>query len=155
MTAALIGLGANVVSALLGRHINRQSDIAPVIVTALSMAVGAALLVGAGVAVEGAPVVSLRAWLIIAWLAVVNTALAFTLWNLSLRKLSALESAAINNTMLVQIAILAWIFLDEPLGPGEAAGIVLVSAGVLMTQTALIGLKRNLPSARTTRGLQR
>jgi drug/metabolite transporter (DMT)-like permease len=77
------------------------------------------------------------------------------LWNLSLRKLSALESAAINNTMLIQIAILAWIFLDEPLGPGEAAGIVLVSAGVLMTQTALIGLKRNLPSARTTRGLQR
>ena len=87
--------------------------------------------------------ISLRAWLIIAWLAIVNTALAFTLWNLSLRQLSALESAAINNTMLIQIAVLAWIFLNEPLGFGEAAGIVLVSAGVLLTQTTLADRRRS------------
>ena len=143
MTAALVGLGANVASALLGRHINRRADHAPVVVTALSMAVGAALLAVAGVGMEGAPVVSPRAWLIIACLAVVNTALAFTLWNLSLRKLSALESAAINNTMLIQIAVLAWIFLDEALGFGEVAGIVLVSAGVVMTQTTLAGRRQS------------
>lgn len=45
-----------------------------------------------------------HAWLIIGWPALVNTALAFTLWNLSLRRLSAFESAGINNTMLLQIA---------------------------------------------------
>lgn len=138
MVAALVGLGANVASALLGRHVNRQAHLAPVIVTALSMAVGAALLVAAGVAVEGLPAISARAWLIIAWLAVVNTALAFTLWNVSLRRLSALESAAINNTMLIEIALLAWVFLEEPLGYRESAGIVFVSAGVLLTQTAVV-----------------
>ncbi|MGH3650549.1 MAG: DMT family transporter [Acidimicrobiia bacterium] len=142
MTAALVGLAANVASALLGRHVNRRADLAPVVIAASSMAVGAALLVTAGIIVEGPPVISARAWLIIGWLAVVNTALAFTLWNLSLRRLSALESAAINNTMLIQIAILAWVFLDESLGLGEAAGIVLVSVGILLTQTVMSSRSR-------------
>lgn len=139
VTAALVGLAANVASALLGRRVNRTGDVAPVVVTALSMAVGAIILVAVGLTVEGTPAITWRAALIIAWLAVVNTALAFTMWNLSLRRLAALESAAINNTMLIQIALLAWLFLDESLGSGEIAGIVLVSAGVLMTQATLAG----------------
>jgi len=139
ITAALVGLAANVASALLGRRVNRSGDAAPVVVTALSMAVGAIILVAAGLTVEGTPTITWRAGLIIAWLAVMNTAFAFTLWNLSLRRLAALESAAINNTMLIQIALLAWLFLNEPLGPGEIAGIGLVSAGVLLTQATLAG----------------
>jgi drug/metabolite transporter (DMT)-like permease len=138
LAAALVGLGANVASALLGRRVNRSGDVAPVVVTALSMAIGAGILIATGIAVEGIPAITWRAGLIISWLAIVNTAFAFTLWNLSLRRLAALESAAINNTMLIQIAVLAWIFLNESLGVGEVAGIVLVSAGVLMTQTGLL-----------------
>lgn len=136
MIAAFVGLAANAASALMGRHVNREGAVSPVVVTALSMAVGAVLLAAVGVAAEGAPSVSLRGWLIIGWLAVVNTALAFTLWNQSLRRLTALESAAINNTMLIQIAILAWIFLGERLGIGEVVGIVLVSVGVFLTQAS-------------------
>lgn len=138
MVAALVGLGANVSASLLGRHVNRQARLSPVVVTALSMSVGAVLLIVVGIAVEGMPSVSFRAWLIIAWLAVVNTAVAFTLWNLSLRRLSAVESAGINNTMMIQIAALAWIFLDESLGIPEIVGIVLVSMGVFLTQAISI-----------------
>ena len=134
MIAAITGLGANVGASLLGRHVNRGYQTSPLLVTALSMSAGASLLGLAGLALEGLPAVSARAWLIIVWLAVVNTALAFTLWNLSLRRLSALESAGINNTMIIQIALLAWFFLDEPLGVGEAVGIVLVSIGIFFTQ---------------------
>ena len=135
MIAALVGLGANVAASLLGRHVNREDRTSPLLVTALSMSVGAVALAGAGLALEGLPAVSLRAWLIIGWLAVVNTAVAFTLWNLSLKRLSAVESAGINNTMIIQIAILAWVFLDEPLGAVEVVGILLVSVGVFFTQT--------------------
>lgn len=142
MIAALVGLGANVASSLLGRHVNRQTTLAPVLVTALSMGVGAAILFSTGVVVEGFPSMSGRGWLIVAWLAVVNTAVAFTLWNLSLRRLSALESAAINNTMLIQIAVLAWIFLDEPLGLVELVGIALVSLGILLAQS--FGARRSV-----------
>lgn len=134
MIAAIVGLAANAASALIGRNVNREANVSPVVVTALSMGVGALLLAVVGGVVEGVPVITGRAWLIIGWLAVVNTALAFTLWNRSLRSLSAVESAAINNTMLIQIAILAWVFLGERLGPGEVVGIVLVSVGVFLTQ---------------------
>jgi drug/metabolite transporter (DMT)-like permease len=74
--------------------------------------------------------------MVIGWLAVVNTALAFTLWNSSLRILSATESSIINNTMLVQIAVLAWLFLGERLSMGEVAGLILASSGALLVQVA-------------------
>jgi drug/metabolite transporter (DMT)-like permease len=134
MIAALVGLVATVAASLLGRRVNRDARVSPVVVTALSMSVGAALLVVVGIMAEGTPSVSLKAWLIIGWLAVVNTALAFTLWNLSLQRLSAIESTGINNTMMIQIALLAWLFLDETLGGPEIAGIILVSIGVFLTQ---------------------
>ena len=72
--------------------------------------------------------------MIIAWLAVVNTALAFTLWNLSLRHLDAGESAVINNTMMLQIALLGWIFLDEAPTALQWLGLVVVSAGIAISQ---------------------
>ena len=134
MVAAIVALGANVAGSLLGRQVNRRAETSPVVVTAISMTVGSVLLASVGLASEGVPTVTPTAWLIILWLAVVNTALAFTLWNLSLRRLSALESAGINNTMLVQIAVLAWIFLGERPGASGFAGIILVSIGVLLTQ---------------------
>ncbi len=139
MVAALVGLAANAASGLLGRHVNRLAVVPPVVVTAISMGIGAALLIIVGGAAEGVPTVSGRAWLIITWLAVVNTALAFSLWNLSLRRLSAVESAGINNTMLIQIAALAWIFLSESPGATGLVGIVLVSVGVFLTQ---LGIKQ-------------
>ena len=152
MVAAIVALGGSVMicavifqifdglgivynaGSLLGRQVNRRAETSPVVITAISMTVGSVLLASVGLASEGVPTVTPTAWLIILWLAVVNTALAFTLWNLSLRRLSALESAGINNTMLVQIAVLAWIFLGERPGASGFAGIILVSIGVLLTQ---------------------
>ncbi len=133
MVAAVVGLLANVASGLLGRAVNRRTKLTSGVVTAISMGVGAAALVVAGLIVEGVPEVSARAWWIIIWLAVVNTAFAFTLWNRSLVSLGALESAGINNTMLIQIALLGWAFLGEPLGWPELLGIAAVSTGVFMT----------------------
>ena len=134
LTAAAVGLGANVGSALLGRSVNRSRHLAPITVTAASMTVGAVLLSAVGLAVEGVPRLSGTALVLVVWLAVVNTAWAFTLWNASLRRLAAVESAAINNTMLVQIAVLAWIFLGEPPGVLGWLGIAVVSTGALLAQ---------------------
>ncbi|MEA2027043.1 MAG: DMT family transporter, partial [Chloroflexota bacterium] len=135
MIAAIVALGANVSAALLGRSVNRSGRLPAIAITAVSMAVGAGVLVFIAIGFEGIPEVSLRGWLIIAWLAVVNTAFAFTLWNLSLQRLTAVESASINNTMLVQIALLAWLFLGEAPGPFGLLGIALVSGGVYLVQS--------------------
>jgi len=47
---------------------------------------------------------------------------------------SAMESSMINNTMLFQIAVLAWLFLGEHLTLTEATGIVLAVVGTLVVQ---------------------
>ncbi len=134
IVAVTIGLLANAVSSVLGRYVNRGGAIPPVIVTVISMGVGSVLMLAGGLIVQGLPVLSAANWLIIAALAVVNTAFAFTLWNLSLRTLSAIESNIINNTMLIQIAVLAWVFLGEALTAQEIAGLGLAAVGTLIVQ---------------------
>ena len=127
-------LAANAASSLLGRSVNRRRTVSPLVVTTISMGLGGICLLGTGVAIQGLPVLTARGWGIVLWLAVVNTAIAFTLWNHTLRSLSATESSAINNTMLIQIAILAWIFLGETLTGLEIAGLVAVAARTLLVQ---------------------
>jgi len=123
---------ANAAAALLGRSINRTRALSPTVVTATSMGIGGISLLGIGVAGQGLPPLSPTGWLIVSWLALVNTALAFTLWNRSLQNLSAVESTVINNTMLVQIALLAWLFLGEQLTPREVLGLTLAAGGILI-----------------------
>jgi drug/metabolite transporter (DMT)-like permease len=45
-----------------------------------------------------------------------------------------MESGIINNTMLIQIAVLAWIFLGERVTWLEAAGMLVVVIAVIMVQ---------------------
>ena len=98
------------------------------------MGVGALVLLAVGVAVQGLPHLDLTDWTIIGWLAVVNTAFAFTLWNQTLRTLSAVESSILNSSMLIQIAVLAWLFLGETPTPQQLVGLVLVLAETLVVQ---------------------
>jgi drug/metabolite transporter (DMT)-like permease len=53
-----------------------------------------------------------------------------------------MESSVINNTMLIQIAVLAWIFLGERLGGQEIAGLAVAGLGTLLVQLRSAGVKR-------------
>jgi len=130
----LIGVLANAASSVLGRGINRSGRIAPLIVTVVSMGAGGIVLLVVGIAVQGLPPLSVVHWAIIAWLAVVNTAFAFTLWNHTLRALSAMESSIINNMMMVQIPLLAVLFLGEHLTLQQVIGMALAGIGILVVQ---------------------
>ena len=134
LAAALVGLLANVVSSVMGRAVNRRRDLHPLVVTVVSMGVGAVVLLAIGIVVQGLPRLDGQSWGIVVYLAVVNTALAFTLWNHTLQRLTAMESSVINNTMLLQIVVLAWMFLDEPLGWRAVVGIGLAAVGALAVQ---------------------
>ena len=130
----LIGVLANALSAILGRYVNRQGDLSPLIVTVVSMGIGAAVLLSIGLITQGLPRLSLLNWAIIGWLAIANTAFAFTLWNQTMRLLSAFESSIINNMMLIQIPILALLFLGEQITWREGIGMVLAGAGIIIVQ---------------------
>jgi drug/metabolite transporter (DMT)-like permease len=134
LIVAGVGVLANALSSILGRHINRSGKLEPMAVTVVSMGVGAVVLLAVGVAVQGLPRLTARDWAIILWLAAVNSALAYTLWNHTLRTLSAMESSIINNTMLFQIALLAWGFLGEKLTRQEVTGMIVAALGTLIVQ---------------------
>lgn len=130
----LFGVLANALSAILGRSLNRQRRLPPLTVTVISMGIGAFLLLCVGLLRQGLPRLSLLSWAVILWLAVVNTALAFTLWNHTLRTLTAVQSSILNNTMLIQIALLAWLFLGERPTGRAIVGLALATAGALIVQ---------------------
>lgn len=142
MTASLVCLASNTTASVLGRRVNRRSGSDSLVITTISMSVGAALLVAIAAVVEGLSMPSLRAMAIIGWLAVVNTAWAFVLWNRSLIHLPAASSAVINNLMLVEIAVLAWLFLDEQPSIGQVVAIAVVTVGVVAGSGALEGVSR-------------
>jgi len=126
-----VGWGAYLVAS---RLLFVREEINPLGLTAFSMGSGTAVLAAAAFAVEGLSSVSLTGWGIILWLGVVNTALAFLLWNHALRRLEAFEISVLQNTMLVQIAILSWIFLGEWLTPMKLVSMTLVFVGALIVQ---------------------
>src|SRR5574341_406887 len=132
LIVVVAGVLANAGSAILGRRVNRAGDLPPLLVTVVSMGIGAAVMLGAGVLMQGLPSLRLADWAVIGWLAVVNTAFAFTLWNHTLRTLTAIESSIIHSTMLIQIAVLAWFFLKEPITGQEIAGMALAGFGALI-----------------------
>jgi len=134
LAIALLCVMSNTGSALLGRYVNQRSNLSPLIITFVSMGIGAILLLIIGLVFQGIGKLSLMDWGIIIWLAIINTAVAFTLWNKSLKVLSAVESSILNSLMLPQIAILAVVFLGEGLSMKQISGLVLVSIGVLLVQ---------------------
>jgi drug/metabolite transporter (DMT)-like permease len=134
VVVAVVCVLGNALASILGRSVNRGRSLTPLTVTAVSMGIGAIALLVAGVFIQGLPRLSLLNWAIIVWLAVVNTAFAFTLWNHTLRHLSAMESSIINNTMMIQIPILALLFLDERMSGREWIGLLFAGLGILIVQ---------------------
>ncbi len=134
LVVGMAGMLANAAASLMGRQINRDGRLSPLIITTVSMGIGGLLLLVAGVVTQGLGVIGRREWAIIIWLALANTAVAFTIWNHTLRTLTAVESSIIANLMLPQIAILAWIVLGETLTWRQIAGLALVGVGTLVVQ---------------------
>jgi drug/metabolite transporter (DMT)-like permease len=132
--AVLVGISSNAVAAIIGRDVNRSHLHRPLHVTVISMGAGSVAMLITGLVVEGMPAISLRSALIIVWLAAVNTAFAFTLWNQTLRTLTAMESSIIASTMLIWIPILAVLFLGERITVRGVIGLVLAGLGVLIVQ---------------------
>jgi drug/metabolite transporter (DMT)-like permease len=124
----------NVASSLFSREMNRSATLPPLVVTFVSMGIGSILLLITGLTFQGFGSLTGGDWMIISWMAVINTALAFTLWNRSLQVLTAVESSILNSLMLPQIAILAFVFLGEGLTGKAIAGLALVGFGTLIVQ---------------------
>lgn len=130
-----IGVLANASASVQGRDINRDKSLSPIVITTISMGIGSSILLGIGGSIQSIESISTTNILLLLWMAVINTAFAFTLWNKTLRTLTAIESVLINNTMLIQIALLAWIFLGETITMKEGFGMLVAVVGIYLVQT--------------------
>jgi drug/metabolite transporter (DMT)-like permease len=111
-----------------------KEDLNPLAMTAFSMGFGASLLTITAFSIEHVSKISIQGWSIILWLGIVNTALAFFIWNYALQKIEAFEISILQNTMLIQIALLSWFFLNEQLTTIKLISMALVFIGVLLVQ---------------------
>lgn len=116
------------------RYYLRRKEENVFVLTTWSMTLGSLMLLLTTVLTGNVATVPPSGWVIIIWLSVANTALAFLLWNRALRTLKAYEQSILQNTMLIQITLLAYVFLGEVLTLPKVIGIMMVFGGVLIVQ---------------------
>ena len=130
----LAGLFGFAAFTILGRGVAREREVDTLSLTAVPLAIGGAVLLVLAVIVEGWPKIPGAAWPIIIFLALINTAVAYMLYNHAMQTLTALEINMLLNLAPLSTAILAWIFLDETISAVEVAGIFIVILGVGLVQ---------------------
>ena len=133
---ALVGFGLLGFTAfsILGRGVARERRTSTIILTGIPFAVGGGILLLISIPVEGWPVLNQKAWTIILWLAFINTAFAYILYNHALKTITALEMNVILNLSPLGTAIIAWFILDESLALIQILGMVTVVIGVILVQ---------------------
>ncbi len=131
VTVGLIGFA---LFGILGREVARDRQVDTLSLTALPLAFGGGLLLVIAFPLEGLPQTNGFGWFVVLWLAVVNTAGAYILYNHSLTVLTALEMNALMNLAPLVTAALAWLFLGEQLDPIQVAGMAIMIAGVFLIE---------------------
>jgi len=131
MAVGLCGFG---VFSILGREVARDRRVNTLMLTTAPLGFGGGLLLLVALPLEGLPSSDASGWFIVVWLAIVNTALAYILYNHSLQTLTALEMNAMLNLSPLVTAAMAWLLLGDRIEAVQIAGMVVVIAGVLLVQ---------------------
>lgn len=103
-------------------------------VTTLPMFFGGLMMLGIGLASEAFPVFTWQLVLCVAYLALISGAMGFGLWVWTQQTLTAVESGAINNMMIIEIAMMDVLFFGRALGIFQWVGILCVFWGINMLQ---------------------
>ena len=131
---AFLAAAGGAASNLLTRYVMRDSHLRAQDVTMITVGIGSVLLLAVGLAVEPTPPLSPASIALLLWLGIANTALAFTLWNFALRTLRALEAGVIATAQVIEVTLLAWWLLGEPLSSARLVAALIIVAGVILVQ---------------------
>jgi len=130
----IVGLIGFMLFGILGREIAKVKQLDTITLTTIPLAVGGGFLLLIAFPLEGMPLLSAKPVGIVLWLAIINTALAYVLYNHSLQILTALEMNAMLNLAPLGTALLAWWLLGERLGFVQIIGMVVMIIGVIFVQ---------------------
>lgn len=149
--AGLVLMGGTLVVATIGttltRKIARDGSTSTLHLTLVSVGAGALFMLPIGLAAEPTPRFPLPVVAALIWLALANTAIAFSLWNHALRTLTAFEANIIANTTLFQVGALGWIFLGEALTVRQIIAMFIAFGGVLLAQLPALRARARGPVA--------
>jgi drug/metabolite transporter (DMT)-like permease len=129
-----IGLIAFTTFGVLGRDAARDQKTDTLTLTAVPLALGGGLMLLVALPLEGVPHASLGTWGLVLWLAAVNTALAYVLYNHSLQVLTAFEMNVLLNLSPLWTALMGMFLLDEHLKVLQWIGMAIVIVGVALVQ---------------------
>lgn len=131
VAVGLVGIAS---FSIVGRELARDRVVDTLCLTAVPLTIGGVILLPIALSMEGIPSISLRMWLIIAILSVVNTAAAYLLFNHVLRALAALEVSVVLSLSPLVTAFWAWLLLGDRLGTVPIIGMAIVVVGVVIVQ---------------------
>ncbi|MBB6454624.1 drug/metabolite transporter (DMT)-like permease [Salirhabdus euzebyi] len=95
------------------------------------MGIGALCMLSYGFLVEGIPNITIELVFIVLWLGIVNGSIAFTLWAWSQKYLEAFQSSVINNLMLIEIALLDVMILNQSFSVLQSIGLIIAFATII------------------------
>jgi drug/metabolite transporter (DMT)-like permease len=119
---------------LLSRSIARDRKVDSLTLTAIPLAIGGGALLIVALPLEGLPKLTLNGMGIVLLLALVNTAVAYLLYNHALQSLTALQMNLVLNLSPFVTALLAAVILGEALVPVQWLGMTVATVGVALAQ---------------------
>jgi len=119
---------------LLSRRVVIARQVDTLTLTAFPLAIGGGLLLAFALPFEGIPNASLQTWGLVLFLAAINTALGYVLYNHALQALQAFELNVLLGLSPIWTALLGWILLEEILTVQQWAGMFVVLVGVMLVQ---------------------
>jgi len=120
--------------AILGRFVARSKEVPFLVQTAIPFLVGGGLLLLLAVIFEGIPVLTLKAGLIIIWMAIVNSVIGYLLYNQALSELTALEVNMVMKLAPFFTAVYAFFLLGEKITLPQIFAMAVVFFGVYLVQ---------------------
>ena len=131
-----VGLLGNAAYGLLGRTLARAGRVDTLSLTAIPLAVGSLLLLPCALLIEGVPPFVPQAWLLVVLLAVLNTAVAYVLYNHALKVLAAFEVSVILSINPLVTALWGWFLLGERLQSLQVLAMAVMIVGVALVQAS-------------------
>ncbi len=129
-----LGVVAFAIFTSMSRGLAREGQIATLSMTALPLGIGGSLLLLGALPLERPVLPPAEGWAVVLWLALINTALAYLLYNHSLRILTVLESNALLSLSPLGTAVLASHLLGEQVTAWQVIGLVVAMLGVFLVQ---------------------
>ncbi len=117
-----------------GRRFARSRSLDNVTLTAVPLGIGGGALLASAMLIEGPPHMPVGVWGIMMGMAIVNTVIAYLLYNHALQHLTAVQVNVLINLSPLGTALIAWGTLGERLMSLQMVAMFMIIAGATLAQ---------------------